>query len=88
MPSNCSPRCPTQDHVTYGACLRAKGMRVAYCRSAEGMDATRQRRWDSELQAYRDARRQGIQPEGTSMTKIRQALDTSDRTGTPFGADL
>lgn len=83
----CSTRCATQDHATFGECMRAKSLRVAYCRSAAGMDATRQRKWDNELQAYRDARAQGIQPEGTTLPKIRRALDASDKTGKPFGAE-
>lgn len=86
MTTQCSTRCPTQDHASFGECIRAKGLRVAYCQSADGKDATRQRQWDRELSLYRSARAQGIQPEGTSTAKIRQALDISDRTGQAFGA--
>ena len=32
------------------------------------------KKWDKELQAYRDARAQGIQPAGTSMKKIEEAV--------------
>jgi hypothetical protein len=83
---SCSARCSTQDHKTYGECLRAKSLRVAYCRSAVGLDATRQKAWDRELQGYRDARAQGVQPEGTSTTKVRQAMEISDRAGKAFDA--
>ena len=44
------------------------------------------RKWDKELQAYRDARAQGIQPDGTSMKKIEQAVKISNETGKAYGA--
>ena len=40
--------------------------------------------WDGELQAYRDARSQGIQPSGTTMAKIREAEEISQRTGQAY----
>jgi hypothetical protein len=46
------------------------------------------KKWDNELKLYRDARAQGIQPEGTSTAKIRKALDVSDKTGHAFGSAL
>lgn len=46
------------------------------------------RKWDNELKLYRDARAQGIQPDGTSTAKIRQAIDVSDKTGHAYGSDL
>ena len=43
------------------------------------------KKWDGELKAYKDARAQGIQPASTKMKDIKKALDTSDKTGKPFG---
>lgn len=43
------------------------------------------KKWDKELALYRSAREQGIQPEGTSTTKIRKAIDISNKTGKAFG---
>lgn len=86
MTPNCSTRCPTQDHVSFGECIRAKGLRVAYCRSAAGHDATRQKTWDAELARYRAARAQGVQPEGTSTRQIQAAMEISDRAGKAFDA--
>lgn len=43
------------------------------------------KKWDKELQAYRDARAQGIQPAGTSMKKIQEAVRISNETGKAFG---
>jgi len=46
------------------------------------------KKWDNELKLYRDARAQGIQPEGTSTAKIQKALDVSDKTGHAYGSAL
>jgi hypothetical protein len=46
------------------------------------------KKWDNELKEYRDARAQGIQPDGTSTAKIRQAVDVSNKTGHAFGSPL
>lgn len=84
---NCTSGCKTQDHATWGECMRAKNAVIAYSGIAGG-DATAQKRWDNELQAYRDARAQGIQPTGTTMPKIQAALDASDKAGMAFGRDF
>ena len=47
---------------------------------------TSTKKWDKELQAYRDARAQGIQPAGTSMKKVQEAVKISNETGKAFGA--
>jgi hypothetical protein len=44
--------------------------------------------WESELQAYRDARAQGIQPAGTTRKHIQQAYDASDKLGKAYDADV
>lgn len=77
--------CPDESHATFGACVRYKGIRIAYCGQGGG-DATGQRRWDAELDAYRDARRQGVQPAGTKLPQIQAAMEVSDRTGVAFDA--
>jgi hypothetical protein len=46
------------------------------------------KKWDNELSLYREARKQGIQPEGTSTAQIRKAMDVSDKTGHAFGSAL
>jgi hypothetical protein len=42
--------------------------------------------WDAEMNLYREARSQGIQPDGTTTAKIRKAMDISDKTGVAYGA--
>lgn len=78
--TNCSSSCLTQDHETFGECMRAKGIQL----NPNLSDTQRSKRWDKELQAYRDARSQGIQPSGTTMTKIREADEISQKTGQAF----
>lgn len=82
----CTSGCATQDHGSYGECLRSKRPKVAYANMAGGMDATRQKNWDRDLDAYRDARRQGIQPSGTDRASVDRAIAISNETGTAYQA--
>lgn len=86
MGENCSASCGTRDHASWGECVRSKGLRVAYCNSAAGRDYTVQKRWDRELTEYKDARAQGIQPAGTTRTKVRAAVEASNRVGKAYDA--
>lgn len=45
------------------------------------------KKWNAELQAYRDARAQGIQPAGTSMGHIKEAYRASEVLGKAYDAD-
>ena len=50
-------------------------------------DATRDipdKKWNAELQAYRDARAQGIQPNSTNMRDIQKAHQASEVLGKPY----
>lgn len=44
------------------------------------------KKWDRELAAYKNARAQGIQPDGTSMKQIEKAVRISNETGKAYGA--
>lgn len=83
---SCTSGCVTQDHESYGECLRAKSLRVAYCNSASGQDYTAQKKWDADLAAYKDARAQGIQPSGTDRSKVDRAVAISNETGQAYQA--
>lgn len=76
-----------QGHKTFGACIRAKGLRIGWAASARGLDATEERNKERELELYRSARDQGIQPGSTRALSTRYALDISDELGKPFKAD-
>lgn len=84
----CTSGCPTQDHPTWGACVRDKSLRIAYCGSATNPrnDATAEKRWGKELDLYASARRQGIQPDTTQNRDIVHALRESDRAGEAYGS--
>ena len=45
------------------------------------------KKWNSELKAYRDARAQGIQPSGTNMHHIEAAHKASENLGQAYDAD-
>lgn len=76
----CTSGCPTQDHSSYGECLRSKGARVA---GVNGQDRTAQKKWDSELDAYRAARMEGLQPATTQRKDIDHARRAADIVGAP-----
>lgn len=73
-----------EGHLTFGACLRGKSLKIAYANSAGGSDFTTQKKWDRELDLYRSAVAQGIEPDGTTTAKVRRALDLSDKAGRPY----
>lgn len=79
---NCSSGCAAPGtHSSYGECLRSKGVGLELHGGAN-------RRWDAELDLYRSARLQGVQPATTRTPDIRRALDASDRLGKPFDASV
>ena len=45
------------------------------------------KKWNSELKAYKNARAQGIQPAGTSMAKVQDAIEKSDKAGKAYDAN-
>lgn len=84
----CRTGCPTPgQHKSWGDCARSANLRIAYC-GVGGGDATEQKRWDAELDLYRAARKQGIQPDGTKTKQIEAALKASDAAGAAYGRDF
>lgn len=81
----CRSGCPTQDHDSWGECARASNMRVAYS-GVGGLDYSAQKRWDRELDLYKSARAQGIQPKSTKTRDIRRAFEISEKTGRAYDA--
>lgn len=85
----CASSCKTQDHATYGECLRSKGVATTGLETTSPSFAmSRQKKWDKELNAYEDAVRQGVQPAGTTMAKVEYAMRASEETGRAYRADL
>lgn len=76
----CSSACPTPGaHKTWGECIRGKNLHIG---DLKGHDVNR--RGESDLQAYADARRQGIQPSGIERSAVDRAVRISDDVGKPF----
>jgi len=74
--SNCRTGCPTQDHANWGECARDANLNIGNATVAATLNANAK-----ELNAYRDARKQGIQPRSTQMKDIQQAVRLSDKVG-------
>lgn len=58
---------------------KAKGLQLATGDASGNIVAsgTTQKKWDKELAFYKEARAQGVQPEGTNRKAIEKALDAS-----------
>jgi len=81
----CRSGCKTQDHESYAACLRAcrPQMPAVLTSPLRSMyDKTK-----DDLSAYRNARANGIQPETTTVEKVRQAEAASRLLGRPYNAE-
>lgn len=76
--SNCTSGCLTQNHRSYGECLKSKAPKVATADTRKGDYAFRSN-WNQEIKEYRDARRQGIQPKTSNLKDIRQAVEVSQK---------
>lgn len=84
----CSAGCRTKDHRSYYECVSGKGVKTYLASPSRGLDGSTQKRWDAELSAYRDARRQGVQPDGTTKAKVESAMRLSDAAGAAYGTDF
>jgi len=83
----CSSGCPTQDHATWGECVRSKGLKVAYeGATLTGVDSKVQREADRNLENYAKARKYGIQPQSTNKKHVDFAIRKSEQTGTAYQA--
>ena len=83
--SNCSSGCRTQDHASWGECIRSKSLRLSHDGKIENIDA--QRAWDKELDSYRSAVSQGIEPESTRTKDIKAAERWSEKNGIAYSAE-
>jgi hypothetical protein len=82
--NDCRSGCKTKDHDSWAECARDANVRVAYSNSAGGQDYTAAKKMNKELDAYKSARAEGIQPAGTRMHQVEQALRISDKTQSAF----
>lgn len=82
----CRTGCRTQDHATWGDCLRASNIQMNAGDAASGK-AMSNAKWNGELDAYANARAQGIQPAGTRMGQIIEAEKASETLGRAYNAE-
>jgi hypothetical protein len=82
---SCRSGCPTQDHPNWGACARASQLRIGHCQSANGIDRSQSKAWDSELDFFEAAAKDGIKPDGTTRQKTEFARDMSEISGVAYG---
>lgn len=78
---SCASTCKTQDHKTYGECLRAKGIQIG-----DLMHTQIQKAGSKNLDDYANAREYGIQPKSTRPADVRRAVEISEKTGKAFKA--
>jgi len=67
-------------------CFGCKGLTLQM-NSGDAKRDIPDKKWNAELQAYRDARAQGIQPSGTTMRDIVAAHKASEVLGKAYNAD-
>lgn len=75
---SCSSACATQDHRTFGECLRAKNLQLSP--HVNDLYATKQVAWDAELNHYRKAVSDGLQPESTKRWAVDKAIKQAEAT--------
>lgn len=73
----CRSGCPTPgQHQSWGECARAANLQVGPA------DTASRKSWDANLSKYRDARRQGLQPQMPNAKSAEAAMRVADITGT------
>lgn len=75
----CRTGCRTKDCKSYAECCRNSNVQV-------GPVWTNSKAIGKELNAYAEARRQGIQPAGTNLYQTEAAVRASDDTGKAWDA--
>jgi hypothetical protein len=68
----------------FGCKARTLQLSTGDAASNKGMS---QKKWDKELNLYKDARNQGIQPAGTSTRQVQKAIDDSNKVGKAYDAN-
>ena len=69
-------------------CFGCKGLSIQMNAGDADSRRTRPRKkFHAELEAYKDARAQGIKPSGTTMEKIQAAKEASDKLGKAYNSE-
>lgn len=81
----CRSGCDTQDHSSWAECARSANVAISATTTSRNYAGYNQTRAD--LKAYKQARADGIQPEGTTMDKIVAAKQATKNLGRPYDAN-
>lgn len=65
---------------------KARGLQLS-TGDASSQKQTSNKKWEGELNAYRAARAEGIQPAGTTMEKVQEARRASDAMGAAYDSN-
>ena len=71
----------------FGCKIKTLELGTGDARGAVIESGTTQKKWDKELDRYRDARAQGVRPEGTSTAAIEKALQASEVLNKPYNGE-
>jgi hypothetical protein len=78
------------DHIDSELCLcfgcKARTLQLSPG-DAAGNKGMSNKKWDAELNLYKSAREQGIQPAGTSTKLVQKAIDDSNKVGKAYDAN-
>lgn len=77
----------TKDHSTYGECLKGASIQMAATVRNTVMNETFHQT-SNDLKAYQSARVNGIQPEGTTLAKVKEAERASRLLGRAYNANV
>jgi hypothetical protein len=78
---SCTSGCRTRNHATWGECVRDKGLQIGDINGRPKNKA-----FDSEQQAYYDARKQGVQPASPLKKDVDRAMRISQADGEAWRA--
>lgn len=83
----CATSCRTQDHLSYGHCLRSQNVGVMGLESTgNGLGGyTADKRMHAENAAYAAARKEGLQPSAPTMAAVDLAKKNADLAGNASG---
>ncbi len=73
--------CCDGKHLTYGEHLRSKRLQIGNLGNGYNKN------FDRKLALYADARRQGVQPDGTGVGQVTRAMRISEETGVAYNAN-
>ena len=70
----------------FGCKIKTLELNAGDAKSAIINGGMTQKAWDKELDAYKAARKQGIQPKSTKMKDIHEAVEISNKVGKAYDA--